>query len=364
MLFSWTLRNEQQQVSPDIQQVYLELSTFCNLSCRTCVRNSIVDFQPSYMSQENIKKILPMLSALGKLERIVLLGYGEALCNPAVKEILTLLRELQTRIVLVTNATFLTEEMSAYLVHLPLDEIFVSWDDDIRGETRLVRPNADASVFKKNVEGFIRIRNKAGLTHPLLGLEIVAMRGNYQHIRDTIKYGAAEGIEKFIVTGLFPYSDEMKDEILYAVFDKPDIRLKKILRREMKKYDLRVAENKADTNRRCPFIENGTIFITSNGDVSPCLELAYRHGAYYFGSLRMHDKFNIGSINDSSIEAIWNSETFESFRSKFPHYDFPDCSTCYEPDRCYHRTEEVLDCYHNQTPCGECLWAKDIVLCP
>jgi Fe-coproporphyrin III synthase len=364
MLFSWFLRNEKQEVSPEITQVYLELSTFCNLSCRTCIRSSIIDLKPSHLPLELVKKIVPMLSRLKNLRRIVLLGFGEALCNPDIKKILICLRKLGAEITLVTNAIYLTEEMSEFLVSLPVNELFVSWDDDILGGPKVIRPGAEADIFRNNVEGILSIRNRKKSELPLIGLEIVAARSNYKNIRKTIKYGRGIGIEKFVVTGLYPYSAEMKDEILYAVDGKPRVRLSRLLWRDMKRHDIRAADHRADKNRRCPFIEKGTVFITSDGDIAPCPELAYSHSAYYFGSKRFHRKKRFGGVSGSSIKKIWDSDEFTTFRNKFSYFDFPDCSTCYEPDRCYHRTVDATDCYRNDTPCGECLWAKNIVICP
>jgi len=38
--FFIVFRSEKQHVSPVIKQVYIELSTHCSLSCKSCIRNS------------------------------------------------------------------------------------------------------------------------------------------------------------------------------------------------------------------------------------------------------------------------------------------------------------------------------------
>jgi uncharacterized radical SAM superfamily Fe-S cluster-containing enzyme len=42
--FSWMARTEKQKVASEISQVYIELSTHCNLACKSCVRHSIEHF--------------------------------------------------------------------------------------------------------------------------------------------------------------------------------------------------------------------------------------------------------------------------------------------------------------------------------
>jgi MoaA/NifB/PqqE/SkfB family radical SAM enzyme len=109
--FMMVFRSERQRVSPAITQVFLELSTHRNLRCRPCVRNSIVDFRKTHFRPSLLGRILPQLREL-RLERIVLLGFGETLSHPRISTILTVLKSLETKIVLVTNASCLSEEMS------------------------------------------------------------------------------------------------------------------------------------------------------------------------------------------------------------------------------------------------------------
>jgi Fe-coproporphyrin III synthase len=361
--FFIVFRSEQQRVSPEIRQVYLELSTHCNLSCRGCARNSMVDFKKSHFTPAMMRRLLPMLEDL-RLDRIVLLGFGEALCNPHVRELLAALRKLDAKIVLVTNSAFLTDTMSAFLVSLPLDEIYLSWDDDINGGDSTIRPGITAGDFRRNIEALVKFRAASGGRLPVIGMEMVAVKSNYRHMAGTIAYGHSIGIETFIVTNLFPYQESMDREILYDKSSKPDVNLAKLLRNEIKRHGVRTANQKASINRACPFIEKGTLFITARGDIAPCPELAHTHPAWYFGYHRMHNSFILGNIKTDTLYGAWEKNIFTETRKNFLYYDYPDCSYCYRPDMCYKRTVEGSDCFGNETPCGECLWAKGIVICP
>ncbi len=361
--FSLVFRSETQTVSPCIRQVYIELTTHCNLSCRSCIRQSIVDFRKCHFTPRLMRKLMPMLEAPSP-ERIVLLGFGEALSSPHIRENLKSLRKLDTKIVLVSNASFLTREMSEYLVSLPLDELHVSWDDDIFGTDLNIRRGARADIFRSNIETLAGIKAASGNSLPMIGMQIVATRVNYQHIPGSIEYGRSIGINQFIVSNLYPYTKSMTSEILYDTGFGKNTDLRRLLRREMKKYPLRVANQEMHGNRTCPFMERGTMFITAEGDIAPCPELAYTHPAFYSGMQRMHEKFILGNIKADTLEEVWNKRTFVELRNNFLYYDYPDCAYCYRPDMCYKRTVEASDCYGNQTPCGECLWAKGIVICP
>ena len=250
---------EKQAVSPRFRQVYIELSTHCNLSCRSCIRQSIIDFKKTHFSPGLMQTLLPMLEA-ANLDRIVLLGFGEALCNPHIKEILTKLRGNDARIVLVSNASFLTDDMVSFLVSLPLDELYVSWDDDIYGDDTEIRRGANATIFRNNIETVVAKKVEYESTRPKIGLQIVATKSNFQFIPRSIEYGKSIGIERFIVSNLYPYSAAMAGEILYDYHPAKNFQLHKLFRHEIKRNRLTVANQDILVNRRCPFIEKGTLF--------------------------------------------------------------------------------------------------------
>jgi MoaA/NifB/PqqE/SkfB family radical SAM enzyme len=361
--FFLVFRQERQTVSPVIGQVYLELSTHCNLSCAGCVRNSIIGLKKTHFSPVLMKKLLPELRALMP-ERIVLLGFGEALCSPYIKSHLKALRTLDTRLVLVTNAAFLDEAMSSMLVSLPVDEVYVSWDDDIGGSDAVLRRGIQAADFRNNIEQLARIISSSTRSLPALGMEIVARKNNLNHIARTVEYGRSIGVERFIITNLFPYSAAMQREILYETRGRPAVDLRRMLKRHSRAGGIRIAAQSADKSRRCPFVEKGTLFITAQGEVAPCPEMAYTHPAHYFGYERLHSRYIVGNARQRPLAGIWEDPAFSGWRKNFLYYDYPDCAHCYRPDLCYKRTVEDVDCYLNATPCGECLWAKEIIICP
>ncbi|HOW83415.1 MAG TPA: radical SAM protein, partial [Spirochaetota bacterium] len=131
--FRWMSRTESQDVSGEITRVQVELSTFCNMSCRACVRSSIRDFAPRHLTTATAKKIAASLAGLPSLETIVLLGFGEPLCNPSFKKILAGFTALNKRMTLVSNGALMDASTADFLFSIPLSELYLSWDDDITG---------------------------------------------------------------------------------------------------------------------------------------------------------------------------------------------------------------------------------------
>lgn len=363
MLFEWMGRSERQYVSEVVTQVYLELSTACNLSCTTCVRNSIEGFSPRHFSRQLMKRFIRQARTLHSLQRVVLLGFGEALCNPDLNWHIEQLSRLDVDIYLVTNGLMLDKATAQMLVDIPVHAVYVSIDD-LAGTRPLIRKGTGSDDAGRAVDLLADCKARTGNTLPVIGVETVATKSNVKDIPRIIRHAGSLGAEEFIVTNLFPYDGSMKDEILYTVDGKNSTDLEKLLKKERRVFPIRTGNNRADVLRRCPFIERGTLFVTSEGTVAPCPELAYTHPAWYFGSPRLHKRYELGHLQRTSLMRIWEEEEFATFRDEFSYYQFPDCSICFEPDMCYHRTEQHQDCFSHETPCGECLWAKDIVICP
>ena len=359
--FGWMYRDDSQEVSEEIRQVYLELTTECNFSCRTCVRFSIDGFRAAPMDMKLFASIMSDLKKQSSLERVVLLGFGEALCHPRIKDILTELGTLPAEVLLVTNASLLTEELTSLISQLPRCRVVISWDDSINSPGRVIRRGKNQNEVRENIQRITDSLHKTGSVR--VGMQIVAMKGNRDSLRDIIRFGADLGIDHFLVSNLFPYSEDMAEEILYFPPVTKKETLRALLKKEARKYSIEIAASLPDRSRRCPFIEKGTLFITAKGEAAPCPELAYTHQAWYYGKPRIHNRHIFGSVNKNSMEDIWQETTFRDYRNNFLYWDFPDCSSCQAQGSCGHR-ESGTDCYWNPTPCGECLWAKEIIICP
>lgn len=340
-------------------QLYLELSTFCNLSCRTCVRNSVIDFQAGHFSPELMERLLDSISAIPTLNCIVLLGYGEALCNPHIHGFLEHLAHTGIPLSLVTNGQLMTPGIMDHIIYLPVQEVFISWDDDV--DTDQIRVGSDSGKIRSVLE-YLRQRRRKAV--PVIGVEIVALKSNYTALPRIVASSCRAGAEQIIVTNVFPYGEEMRDQILFSYQTAPKLKTLTHLSKSAGQAGIACARQIVGDARACPFLEKGTLFITAQGDIVPCLELAHSHKAWYFNSERTHFQYDFGNITHTTLASAWASEKFTTFRELFVYYDFPDCLHCRDSQMCLHRATRDGDCFRNGSPCGECLWARGVILCP
>jgi putative metalloenzyme radical SAM/SPASM domain maturase len=116
--------------------------------------------------------------------------------------------------------------------------------------------------------------------------------------------------------------------------------------------------------RRCEFVEDGSAFISWQGDVHPCYFLWHNYHCFASGWDQTVKPKKFGNLNDHTILEIWNSPDFRTFRENVTRYDYPYCSSCGLAPCDYIQTENFeQDCHINEEPCGSCLWCMGLFQC-
>jgi putative metalloenzyme radical SAM/SPASM domain maturase len=116
--------------------------------------------------------------------------------------------------------------------------------------------------------------------------------------------------------------------------------------------------------RRCMFVEEGSAFITWEGNVSPCYFLWHRYLCFASGWSQQVQPKVFGNLGERGILEIWNDPEFRSFRGNVLAYDYPVCSSCTLAPCDYVQTDEFeQDCHIGNVPCGACLWCMGMFQC-
>lgn len=128
--------------------------------------------------------------------------------------------------------------------------------------------------------------------------------------------------------------------------------------------DLRLPELLLKEERRCEFVEEGSAFISWQGDVHPCYFLWHSYHCFASGWQQMVQPKSFGNLRERPLLDIWNSEEFRRFRKNVLRYDYPYCSSCSLAPCDYAQTERFeQDCHINAEPCGSCLWCMGLFQC-
>lgn len=365
-----------------LAKVYVEVTTRCNLACRTCVRNAW-DERLGHMSLDLYGRLMAQLEDCPGPLTLVFAGYGEPTFHPQIVTMLQMAKEAGARVEIVTNGMRLDATMAQVMIDLGVDKIWFSVDGVTPGRYAAIRRGGQLDTVREHIQQLYALRRRQWREVPEIGLVFVAMKSNIGELPDLHWLAASVHASDVLVTNLLPHSPEMVDEILYrqslsmARFSRspelPRVHLPRIDFDETSSAPLvalmghaaNLTMSGADLGQNtnyCPFVQAGAASVRWDGQVSPCPPLLHTHPLYvadYWKQLR-HASF--GSIAEEGLHEIWVSDRYAAFRRKVRAFDFAPCAVCGGCERAEGNEE---DCCGNTFPtCGGCLWAQGIVRCP
>ena len=344
---------------PDIRKLYIEVTTECNFSCITCIRQSWSDAM-GQMPATIFDRILTDCQKLPDLQTMHFGGFGEPLTHPAIVEMVARCKAAGYAVELITNGSLLTDAMAAALLDARLDYLFVSLDGSDPDSYENIRPGADYAEVVDNIKRLQQLKKSRRGVLPRIGIEFVATRTNFSRLPFMRKVVDELQADRFIVTNMLPYHESMKEEILYDQgADLADFGWESPL------LSVKTAPTmKLETRRSCRFVEGRTAAITWQGEVAPCYALMHSYDCYILGRKKAMTAQSFGNVGQRSLADIWTDPAYATFRwiSRTSHY--PSCTDCRQVDGCNLAQTNEGDCWGNSPSCGDCLWARGLIVCP
>jgi MoaA/NifB/PqqE/SkfB family radical SAM enzyme len=366
---------------PPLSKLYIEPTTLCNLQCRTCIRNSW-DEPIGSMDIKVYQKHLSDLKDVKTLSSMAFWGIGEPLVHPEIVKMVALAHKMGLKTELITNGHLLDRDMAKGFIQAGLDTLIVSVDGTTQASYMDIRLGGDLLLVQENIRGLNMLRAKMNRKNPEVGLEFVVMRSNINQLPNLAQSARSMEVDFIILSNLLPCTEDMKDEILYWITatvnsDKerprwsPELMLPRMDMRTkylppllalLERLDRPMPEIRDIPEDYCPFVQKGSAAITWFGDVSPCIALMHSYHCYILGREKFINRYLVGNIAQEKMRDIWNKNSYQRFRDRVIKFDFSPCVRCGGCD--YAETNEE-DCFGNTHPvCGDCLWAKSILLCP
>ncbi len=364
-----------------LAKLYVELTSRCNLTCQTCMRNAWEETQGN-MTEATFQRLLESLKTLPSRPDVFFGGFGEPLLIPDLAGKVAQVKALAGKVELITNGMLLSEHLSQELIQAGLDTLWVSVDGATPEHFADVRLGAALPTVLDNITRFSNLRNPNN-PHPEIGISFVAMRRNIADLPQLIRMSTRLGASRYMVTNVFPYTEEMCKEMLYTrTVDgvdstpspwAPRIDLPRIdfnpESQDAIVHSLRYRNNVSlngvtlgQDQGRCPFIERGSVALRWDGAVSPCLPLMHQYITYLNGQHRTVRPHVIGNLGDRDLSSIWETPDYVAFRKRVSEFDFSPCTWC---GGCSWSQANEEDCFANTFPtCGGCLWAQGVIQCP
>lgn len=364
-----------------LAKVNVELTSRCNLKCRTCIRNAWEETQGD-MTSETFARLLESLKNLPSRPDVFFGGFGEPLLMPDIAGMVAKTKAVAGKVELITNGMLLTEQLSRDLSQAGLDTIWFSLDGATPEHYDDVRLGAALPLVLENIKRLAYMHHEIART-PKIGISFVAMRKNIADLPALIRMSTRLGASQYMVTNVFPYTEEMCKEMLYTLTidgvdstpspwspridlprmdlntDSKDAIVKSLYdRNNVSLNGVTLGQDKG----RCPFIERGSVAIRWDGAVSPCLPLMHHYLTFLNNKNRTVRSHIIGNLKDMNLSSIWDKPDYFAFRKRVTEFDFAPCTSC---GGCNMSDSNEEDCFGNTFPtCGGCLWAQGVIQCP
>jgi radical SAM protein with 4Fe4S-binding SPASM domain len=274
--------------------VFLVFETMfkCNLKCIMCYHSNSNKSAYDYdgrLPTEAFERIMKECS--GRYSpSLTIGGTSEPLLDVRLPDMLALARDSGFMDTMInTNATLLSESISRKLIKSGLTRIRIGFDGATAETYEKIRIGASFHRVKDNILNFIKIRNKMGSRFPIVRVSCVHLSENDKEIQDFITFWK-------------PHADYVSIQ-----------RYKPHEFTEDRERDKMGAGKRVIGNVKCsqPFER---LYIRGNGDVHACCSMVYGP--------------RVGSIFNSSVSDIWNSEKMKQLRWQLKNGTLDKIPTC------------------------------------
>ena len=277
-------------VYPHLHQI--EPTNVCPYNCIMCPRGEKMKRKTGYINFSTFTKIINEVASYPaeiKQKEIELFHFGESLLHPEICEMNELASSKGLNTVLSVNAIELTEKIAENLIKGEAGKIIVSIDgfDD----ESFLRIRGRKINFQEAIANVLRTSSliKSLKRKTILVVRMIALKQNSHKIDDFKSFWKKNDIESEI-RAFFPWGEEKMEEL-----------------GEYEKYPPFMP---------CPFPWQYLV-VQWNGDVVACC--------------RDYNAENqMGNVNEESLEEIWNSSRYASFRESMIKgtYNNTICQPC------------------------------------
>jgi radical SAM protein with 4Fe4S-binding SPASM domain len=299
--------------------VMLEVTTKCNIKCRTCLRSkqewgisdSDMDLDLFHLLIRNLKYPTRFINFV---------GMGEQLLNPQIFDMMNLAKKKGFQISLTDNFTLVDKEVALKLLHSEIDYLYASFDSVSKDKFEKIRFGANFDEVVRNIKQFIEAKNQVKAKKPQVFFKSVISKKTVSEVPHLIEFAEEldlDGID-FCKEHSF-YQNHTNDPNFYLQpKDLPPTKIEVILN---------------EMGRIYPCQALPGCFVTFDGKVFPCDHMMQLLPRNSFA------RFQVGDIRFNTLAEIWRSEKYRRIRKNLASRVWlPFCEKC----PAFHESKELI----------------------
>ena len=193
----------------DLQKIYIEPTSFCNLKCKMCSRSAWFDEKIGEMEESLFNKIIEEVKDIESVHTIFFGGIAEPFAHSNLLSMVKKAKETNKKVELITNGLLLNENSIRELINLNIDTIWVSVDGCDMESYSHIRVGGNFDKINKNLKLIKELKLDLKI-NTKLGLAFVAMKSNLDQLPKIITLARLVGAAELKVSNVIPYSEEME----------------------------------------------------------------------------------------------------------------------------------------------------------
>ena len=270
------------------RHLFVETTSFCNLQCKMCPRNSN-PVKLGFMDPALFKKIIDEAKQYGQRSFSLHL-FGEPLLDKEIINRIEYIKSVnqENSIILTTNGVLLNSDLSKKLVKYGLDKIAISIHSPDKKTYQEITGKDGLETVEKNIMSLIEIKKELKSNTPKIFLRLVKIKENRNQVEEFRKKWCK-----------FPLKIEIRDGHNYG--GKIEGMIKPKFKKRYPCYHLWFAPG-----------------VSWDGEISICCDDINREAV-------------IGNANTSGISEVWQGEKIKEYRRLHLRGDFheiPLCKNC------------------------------------
>ncbi len=310
--------------------INVEIMTVCNLRCSHCkVQFYSKTKHTPFMPLNKFERFLDRLHSLVQHASEFMFSSVEPLLHPHLFEMMDVIAGINPEMSfpIQTNGMLLTRQAveALCLRNVPWISIALDGCDPVTAQTLKV-----GSDFQRVVDNIKLLKTAASRPIRLRSVFVV-QRKNIAQLTDYVEFCHELGIDEIDVNGLFTFSREQGDLILYSPQGN-EYALQKFREAKAKATAVGIEiqfPRLTPTPLGCDSTSNFN--VDEEGNVSPCVLLAKSFPFYFLGRQVMNAALSFGNIFEKEPLEIWRDHRFASFRQSLRFSRLPSsCASCSE----------------------------------
>ena len=308
-----------------IHSVQIETTSRCNLYCKTCLKPVYKkSWQQRDMDQALFSRILLQIKDFKP--DVHLQGWGEPLIQRKFLSFVQQLKREKISTSFTTNGTIMSQSIANSIVESGVDGVTFSMAGGCSLTQDSLRGGGTFALLQNAVLTLVNVRKQYEQAGPHIAISYILTPATVQELPKAVAWCRSVGVDAFSTVFLTQSGGPVQKALAFLPSKEESaeyrfLRIRANVSALFGRLKLNIKLFYPTLTPVCDKNPLNNIFISANGDVSPCVflappvgdEIIWQHNGLDVCQRRVV----MGNLKDRTLKEIWKTDEYETFREKF-----------------------------------------------